>query len=246
MLAVSYGGGTNSTAMLIGLRDRGMRPDVITFADTGGEKPHTYEHMSTMQYWCEDNNFPEITTVVHRSNGESLEDECLRREALPAIAYGFKTCSQKFKLRPQEKYFDIHPMANTAWKDGEKVRRAIGFDADEPQRAKEFDDPKYQNWYPLIEWGWGREECVSAIEKEGLPLPGKSACFFCPSSSQTEIKWLAAKHPDLMERAIAMERNAKLTQVKGLGRSFAWGDLIATDEMFPESFIELACGCYDG
>ena len=34
--------------------------------------------------------------------------------------------------------------------------------------------------------------------------------------------------------------------VKGLGRGFRWEDVIATDDMFPESHIELACGCYDG
>ena len=49
-----------------------------------------------------------------------------------------------------------------------------------------------------------------------------------------------------MDRAIAMEENAELTTVKGLGRGYAWKDLIATDDMFPESHIELACGCYDG
>jgi len=41
---VSFGGGTNSTAMLVGMWERGERPDAILFADTGGEKPHTYQH----------------------------------------------------------------------------------------------------------------------------------------------------------------------------------------------------------
>ena len=77
-------------------------------------------------------------------------------------------------------------------------------------------------------------------------MPGKSACFFCPASRVTEIKWLAAKHPDLMDRAIAMERDADLTSAAGLGRSFRWEDVIATDDMFEDNFIELACGCYDG
>ena len=45
MIVVSYGGGTNSVAMLVGLHERGLRPDAIVFADTGGEKPNTYGHM---------------------------------------------------------------------------------------------------------------------------------------------------------------------------------------------------------
>jgi hypothetical protein len=38
MNIVSYGGGTNSTAMLIGLWQRGVKADLILFADTGGGK----------------------------------------------------------------------------------------------------------------------------------------------------------------------------------------------------------------
>ena len=41
---VSYGSGTNSTAMLVGLHERGEKPDLILFADTGGERPDTYRH----------------------------------------------------------------------------------------------------------------------------------------------------------------------------------------------------------
>ena len=42
MNVVGYGGGTNSTAMLIGLWQRRIPVDLILFADPGGEQPHTY------------------------------------------------------------------------------------------------------------------------------------------------------------------------------------------------------------
>jgi len=105
--------------------------------------------------------------------------------------------------------------------------------------------------FPLVEWGMGREECLQTICKAGLPSPGKSACFFCPSSKPHEVRKLAVTHPDLMERALAMEANAQenLTSVKGLGRNWAWKDLLATDDMFEEEYhqtVDIACGCYDG
>jgi len=243
VIIVSYGGGTNSTAMLIGMKELGIIPDVITFADTHAEKPKTYNQVETVSEWCLSNGFPEITIV---SEPVQLEADCLRRGALPSIAYGFKSCSQRFKLRPQERYFNQLDQVKSVWANGGKIKRCIGFDADEPQRAKQYDDPKYENWYPLIEWDWGRDECIDAIKRESLPLPGKSACFFCPSSKQSEVRSLAVTNPELMERAIAMERNADLTTVKGLGRSYSWESLIATDDMFQENYIELACGCYDG
>ena len=39
---VSYGGGANSTALLIGLHQHRIPVDLILFADTGAEHPHTY------------------------------------------------------------------------------------------------------------------------------------------------------------------------------------------------------------
>jgi hypothetical protein len=233
VIVVSYGGGTNSTAMLVGLYERDERPDAILFADTGGEKPHTYDHLLTMQEWCSKGGFPPITTV---SEG-SLEQDVLIRKTLPSIAFGFKTCSQRYKRRPIERFLK-----------GREHTMLIGFDADEPHRAKPYPG----NRYPLIEWNWGREECVEAIARAGLPQPGKSACFFCPSSKKNEILELKRVYPELAARAVDMENNAaaNLTEVKGLGRSFAWRDLLAFDEaqikLLPDSPIEIACDCYEG
>ena len=42
MNIVAYGGGVNSTSMLVGLHERGIPVDLILFADTGGELPSTY------------------------------------------------------------------------------------------------------------------------------------------------------------------------------------------------------------
>lgn len=37
--------------LLVGMAERGVRPDLILFADTGGEKPETYEFVNTMDAW---------------------------------------------------------------------------------------------------------------------------------------------------------------------------------------------------
>jgi hypothetical protein len=83
----------------------------------------------------------------------------------------------------------------------------------------------------LIEWDWAREECVEAIARAGLPQPGKSACFFCPSSTREEINALKAEYPILFQRALSMEKNAEdnLETVAGLGRRFSWHEHEDTD-----------------
>lgn len=235
MIVASFGGGVNSTAMLIGMVERGETCDLILFADTGGEKPHTYEHVSEFSKWLEFVGMPPITTVAE---SQTLEADCLRRGALPGIAYGYKSCSDHFKMRPQNRYLSERGIVPTM--------KLIGFDAGEPHRAKDIPG----NRYPLIEWDWGREECVEAIKRAGQRVPDKSACYFCPSSKKWEILELKRRYPDLAKRSVAMEKNAQLTMVKGLGRDFAWGDLYAADDaqlkMFPESPIGQECMCYDG
>jgi 3'-phosphoadenosine 5'-phosphosulfate sulfotransferase (PAPS reductase)/FAD synthetase len=45
-LVVAYGLGVNSTALLVEFVKQGIRPDLILFADTGGEKPETYAYQN--------------------------------------------------------------------------------------------------------------------------------------------------------------------------------------------------------
>lgn len=252
MNIVSYGGGVNSTAMLIGMTARGIPADCIIFADTGGERPNTYSYTKYFSKWLKQNGMPEITIVARvDQNGDilTLEQNCLENRILPSIAYGFKKCSLKFKVQPQDKFCNNHQEMRATWRRGEKVIKYIGIDAGEPQRAKFNEDEKYIYSYPLIEWGWGREQCINIIEGAGLCKPGKSSCFFCPSMKKHEILSLKQNYPDLLERALRLERNAELKVIPGLGRYFAWEKLVKADEqqlrLFPRSVIDTPCECVD-
>lgn len=186
-----------------------------------------------MNEWLRAHGMPPITVVEkmdRNGNRLTLETECLRSGTLPSIAYGFKRCSQKHKVGPQEKFCNHHPLCRAVWQAGNRVTRFIGYDAGERKRyehSKQYNaaDKKYENRYPLIEdWHWTRDDCIRAIQEAGLPLPGKSSCFFCPSMKREEIEALKRQHPDLYRRALAIEENAMphLKTVKGLGRNYAW------------------------
>lgn len=253
MNLVCYGGGTNSTALLIECMKRGIKVDLVLFADTGGEKPQTYNYVSIFNEWLINNGMPGITTVqaVNKAGEKiTLEESLIKLCTLPSVAYGFKTCSQRFKIAPQDKFLNNHPAVLDHWKAGGKVTKLIGYDAGESHRTKkDHTDDKYDFDYPLVRWGMGREECVKTITDAGLCLPGKSSCYFCPNSRPSEIKQLSVVYPELMERALAMEANANLTHIKGLGRSYAWKDLVSNDDMFKDQYQftpEMSCDCYDG
>ena len=254
-IVVSYGGGVNSTALLAGLWSRSIRPDAILFSDTGGELPATYAYLDHMDTWLRDAGFPQITKLQGTVRGSTtLEEECLDGEYLPSLAYGFKSCSDHWKRRPMDRWIKEWDAAHEIWDLGGKVVRYLGIDAGEAHRSAALCDATHKKYVyerPLIDWDWGREECFQAIKGMGLPIPGKSACWFCPATRKPEVLALAAKHPDLFRRAVALEHGAResLNVVKGLGRHWSWEALEAADraqlKLFPEAPIE-PCGCFDG
>ena len=274
MNIVSFGGGTNSTAMIIGMYLHEIPIDLILFADPGGEQPHTYQFIEIFDGWLEKHGLPKNTPVVHTDkdgNRLTLEQECLKSHTLPAIAYGFKKCSLKHKIGPQEKFCNNFPPCRAVWASGGKIHKYIGYDAGETRRvqhAKLADEAnkKYLYHYPLYVWGWDRAECVRVVERAGLPIPGKSSCFFCPSMKKKEIQALWESNPDLFARAVEIERNAAetLQTVKGLGRHWSWESYyqefmrnkefeaaqITFEDLFPEApggcLCGAPCGCYDG
>jgi hypothetical protein len=240
-LVLSFGGGVNSAAMIVGLHERGIRPDLILFADTGGEKPETYEFVEIVNVWCESHGFPSIITVKNDGKYESLEAECFERKTLPPIVMGWRTCSDKYKRRPIEKYLKQNGLLPCVM--------AVGIDAGEPQRLGDFDTKTITHRYFLVEWGWARVGCIDALRRNGLPVPIKSACWFCPSSKSSEVVWLKKVHPLLFQRSVEMERNAEGLMVKGLGRHWSWEQVGKTDEqqlgLFPET-VPIVCMCFDG
>ena len=225
-IVVAYGMGVDSTAMLIGMCHREIKPDLILFADTGSEKPETYAYLPVIQQWLAKVGFPPVTVVKYRpkpAKYTTLEENCLINKTLPSLAFGRKACSLKWKRQPQDRYCNNWQPAKDCWDSGLKVIKAIGYDTSprDSRRAHHIgDDAKYTYVYYLREWGWDREECKRVITAEGLPLPMKSACWFCPASQPEEIEWLIAHHPDLAQRIVTMENNAtnNLKVIEGLLR----------------------------
>jgi hypothetical protein len=93
-LVVAYGLGVDSTAMLIEFALRKIRPDLILFADTGGEKLETYAYLPVIQDYLVHIGFPTVIIVRYvptRAAYSTLEDQCLHTGTLPSLAYGGKS-----------------------------------------------------------------------------------------------------------------------------------------------------------
>jgi len=248
--------GVNSTAVLIGLAQRGIRPDFIPCADTKGEKGPSYAYIPLMQEWLQSVGFPYIHIVTRsdyaKTKDPSLEAQCLRLGVLPSLAYGWKTCSLKWKKEPQDRWLRQQLLLQQWWASGQKALKTIGYEQGEEYRAEgKTGDFAYDLWFPLLEWGWDRDCCADEIIKAGLPVPPKSACFFCPAMKPYEIIQLGKDEPEKQARALEIERRAlagegegtfKTSRTIGLGRRFSWASVVANEQVSPVE-TEFPCEC---
>jgi hypothetical protein len=101
-LVVSFGGGTNSAAMLIEMARRKVRPDLIMFADTGGELPETIRFVADFSAWLEAHDMPPVVTV--REGRQTLEQEVLAANTLPSLAYWSESCWKAATIEEAQRY----------------------------------------------------------------------------------------------------------------------------------------------
>lgn len=261
-LVIAYGVGLDSTAILVGLHQRGIRPDKILFGDVGAEKDQTYAYLNVINPWLESVGFPPVTIVRYVPKRfknwppyYTLEENCLTNGTLPSISFGFSSCSQKWKQAPQHKLMQQWQPAIDCWAQNQKVVKAIGYDCSvrDKQRSKKaeklvctYKDANaefYEYWYPLQDWGWDRERCAEEIQKVGLLVPMKSSCFMCLAMQPAEVAALPA---DKLRRIVLLEARAKprLVKVEGLWRTStkkrpgSMTQFIKEQELLPVAEIE--------
>jgi hypothetical protein len=224
-------------AVTVELARRGVRPDLILFANTRGERDETYRYWDVLQSFLRRVGFSEAVEVEYRVKDfknwppyRGLEENCLTNGTLPSLAFGFKSCSLKWKAEAQNRYVEAWAPAAECWASGGRVRKIIGYDAGPKDirrrnHAGNEADPQYEYWYPLIEWGWDRTRCAAEVAAEGLPgwdpcyltggplrwiekggIPMKSSCFFCPAMKGWEIRLLPK---DKLRRIVVLEARAK-------------------------------------
>ncbi|KKM80843.1 hypothetical protein LCGC14_1335740 [marine sediment metagenome] len=199
---MSFGAGVQTTALAI-LAVQGKldpRPDFAVFADTGGERPETYEHIYRFSEWLAERGLP---LHIARQRIMPLEEWVLTRSpSIPVFmtpnARGRRQCTVEWKIRPIYYYIRYKLAIRT-------FDMQIGISSDEIMRMKPAR-PKYvTNSWPLVDMGLSRTDCFDIIRKAGIKSAGKSACFFCPY--QDGKRWVDTRrrYPDLWARAIAME-----------------------------------------
>ncbi len=200
---ISYGAGVNSTALAIMLVNEGWRGDIV-FANTGAEWPETYCYIAYFESeWLAPRGLaitrlgPEWRTKKRCKELSGLMEYCETYGMVPLA--GVRWCTREYKVAPCETYYDGGYL--------------LGIAADERQRQK-------GRLCPLIDRGISREGCIEIIQSEGLDVPQKSGCYFCPFQRNDQWRELWRRHPELIERAARLEEIAT-ARVRSQGKH--WG-----------------------
>jgi hypothetical protein len=213
MRVFSYGGGVQSTAVLV-LAARGeIQYDAFLFANVGddSEHPEALAYIREIAWpYAERHGIPLEELTKRRRDGSqgTLLDRIRRTKRsipIPARLSGGKpasrACTLEYKVRVVSRWLIQHGGRN----DGATV--GLGISTDEMGRARSIsDEPDWKRLeYPLLDRRLSREDCRQIVREAGLPEPHKSACWFCPFTVNAEWRRMAADDPERFAAACTIE-----------------------------------------
>lgn len=250
--SVSYGGGVQSTALLVLAAQGRINFPLFLMANVGDDS----EHPDTLAYvrdvaapYATGNGIELLMLDRHTRDGkvETLWGRLMREESrsLPIPvrmsngAPGTRSCTADFKIKVVGK-----ELKRRGANKSNPATIAIGISLDEIHRANARKvDAHERIVYPLVGIGeetglkLTRTDCQRIIRDAGLPVPPKSSCFFCPFHRPTAWADLARERPDLWQKSVLLEDTLNARRDK-LGKDHVYltrygiplRDAIATDD----------------
>ena len=221
-------GGKDSSALALYMRDR--VPDMeYFFCDTGAELPETYEYLDRLE--------TALGKPVERLNARKGFDHWFEvyRGALPSPT--MRWCTKKMKIEPIEDWIGEDPATSY-----------VAIRADESGRKGYVSTkPNIHAVFPFVEEGIDHDGVMQILGDAGLGLPSyyewrtRSGCYFCFYQRKVEWVGLADRHPELWERAKAIEQkvmkdagadgDASFDEFAMKGRQYTWSGGESLDEL---------------
>ncbi len=212
-------GGKDSSALALYLRERVPEMEYF-FCDTGAELPETYEFLTRLEVI--------LGKSIVRLNSERGFDHWFEvfRGALPSPQ--MRWCTKVMKIKPIE-----------AWIGDQPAISYVAIRADEANRKGYISTkPNIESRFPFVEDDIDHDGVMKILEDAGIGLPAyyewrtRSGCYFCFYQRKAEWIGLADRHPELFERAVAIEQkmlldagvhgNADFADRAMAGRQYTW------------------------
>ena len=206
---LSFGGGTQSTALLLKALEgevNGVIPDYIIFSDTGNEPYYVMDQVERVNEHIKKKYGKEI---IYTDNGNIFKDLVKATETGERVAslpfhtvdgigekgLAMRQCTSEYKIVPVNR--KIRELLG--YKKGQRVKEMVhiwkGISTDEIQRVKPINLGWQTAEHPLVDiLSIDRSACIAYVERELNFTPYASACIICPFHDNHA--WLEIKRKD--------------------------------------------------
>lgn len=218
MRVISYGGGQDSTALLVLAAQGKIDFPTFLFANVGDDselpatlryveehaKPYAAAHgielavlHRTMQRGPEKGRTRTLWQQLNKPGSKSIDIPVRMANGAP----GKRKCTGDFKIKVV-----AAELARRGATAENPATVGMGIALEELARANSRSPvPHERVVYPLLELGLRRTDCQRIILDAGLPIPPKSACFFCPFHKPEDFQEQRRNTPDLFEKSCELE-----------------------------------------
>ena len=212
-------GGKDSSALAVYMKDQVPEMECF-FCDAGAELPETYEFLTRLEVI--------LAKPITRLNADRGFDHWFEifRGALPSPQ--MRWCTKNMKIKPLEHWIGDDPAISY-----------VAIRSDEANRKGYVSTkPNIESRFPFVEDDIDHAGVMRILDDAGIGLPAyyewrtRSGCYFCFYQRKAEWIGLADRHPDLFERAVAIEQkvlqdagvdgNADFGEQAMKGRQYTW------------------------
>ncbi len=200
MYIISYSGGIQSTALLALAAQQRATSAMAVFVDLKeAEDPRTRRYVDDVAIpYCEEAGIRFIRVEVD-ALGDMLANPAHPKPPFRTKGGGFsvRQCTNHWKIRPFRRALRSLMRECGARIGRTSVSVALGISYDEIERMTQPDVSYYAHVFPLIERRMTRFDCARLLVENGLPVPPKSACWFCPYTRAERLDEITRLYPDV-------------------------------------------------
>ncbi|MDV6290288.1 phosphoadenosine phosphosulfate reductase [Streptomyces sp. UP1A-1] len=212
--SISFGGGVQSTALLVLAAQRRIDFPLFLMANVGDDsenpatlryieeyaRPFAAEHgidLVVLDRVKRDGSVETLMGRLTREGSRSLPIPVRMSNGAP----GTRSCTADFKIKVIAK-----ELKRRGATPEDPATIGIGISVDEIHRANNRRcEPHEKVVYPLLDLGLRRTDCARVIREAGLPVPPKSSCFFCPFHRPETWHDQRRDEPELFEKSCQLE-----------------------------------------
>jgi hypothetical protein len=200
-VVISYGGGVQSTALVVLAMSEGWDVDEVVHVDLmDAESPATREYVARFREWLRREYGRDITVIERNMYWDMLDNPSFTPVPWRGKRERFmlsRQCTRQYKVQPLQRYlYDKY--------DG-RIGLMLGISVDEYHRMRDSSAARIEHVYPLVDRRLTRWQCRDIIERAGLAVPWKSSCWFCPFRTVVSQWVLVQRYPDLAGMARVLE-----------------------------------------